>query len=162
MEYKVAQSVAPEEEFETETLRNGLQAMDVDELASAREIRQPVRGPDDIENSFDSITYDKGAAVLSMFESFLGEDLFRDAIHAYLTKHAFGNATAQDFIDAVSGATASHAHAKPEDILIAIDRSGNITWNGHRIASMAALIDQESYGGEFLCPAGRGVICHLY
>jgi alanyl aminopeptidase len=145
MQYKVAQSVFPDEEFDTETLRDGLAAMDLDELPSARQVRQPVNSPDDIANAFDAISYAKGAAVLSMFERFLGEDLFRDAIHAYLTKHAFGIATAQDFIDAVSAATASHSHAKPESINIAIDREGNITWNGHHIASMAALIDQESH-----------------
>lgn len=145
MEYKIAQTVLPAQQFETETLRNSFDAMDLDELASARQVHQPVHSPDDISNAFDSITYDKGASVLSMFEGFLGEDLFRKGIHAYLTKYAWHNATAKNFVDAIGDAAATQPHAKPENVTIAIASTGNISWNGHGVPSVAALIDQLSH-----------------
>lgn len=79
-------------------------AMEADRLMSSRKIRQPIEVREDVENAFDSITYDKGGAVLTMFETLLGEDGFRDGVRRYLQRHAFGNATAEQFFDAVSDA----------------------------------------------------------
>ncbi|MGC9954372.1 MAG: M1 family aminopeptidase [Rhizomicrobium sp.] len=102
MEAKAAASVMPDWQFDSETLRDGFDVMATDELASARQIHQPVRTQDDISDAFDGITYDKGASVLAMFENYLGEDVWRAGIHAYLGKYAFGNATAKDFIDTIA------------------------------------------------------------
>ena len=41
----------------------------------ARKIRQPIESQGDIANAFDGITYDKGAAVIYMFEQWMGEDV---------------------------------------------------------------------------------------
>ena len=46
---------------------------------------------------FDGITYEKGAAVLRMLESYLGPETFRKGVNAYLAAHANGNATSADF-----------------------------------------------------------------
>jgi alanyl aminopeptidase len=105
MENKASSAVLPQEEFDRETLNSGIDVMDLDELPSARQIHQPVNGPDDIDNAFDRITYDKGASVLAMFESYVGEDAWRAGIHTYLTKFASGNASAQDFIGTIASAT---------------------------------------------------------
>jgi alanyl aminopeptidase len=145
MEYKIAQSVMPSEQFETETLRNSFDAMDLDELASARQVHQPVRDAGDIEDAFDSITYDKGSSVLSMFEGFLGEDLFRKGIHSYLTRYSWRNATAENFVGTIADTAATQPRAKPENVAIAIAPTGNISWNGHAVPTMAALIDQLSH-----------------
>jgi alanyl aminopeptidase len=75
-----------------------------DSLRSARAIRQPIASDDDIENAFDDITYDKGEVVLEMFESWLGEDVFRNGARAYLAAHRFGSARSEDFVRALSGA----------------------------------------------------------
>jgi len=122
MEYKAAAAVLPEMNFETDTLRGGVDVMDLDELPSARQIHQPIRNLDDLGNAFDTITYDKGAAVLRMFESYVGPEAWQRAVHAYLAKFAYGNATAHDFIGTIAAAT-----ARPE--LVAafddfIDRAG--------------------------------------
>jgi alanyl aminopeptidase len=82
------------------TVRSG--AMSADSLVSARQVRQPITSEHDILNAFDAITYQKGASVLRMFENWLGEDIFRRGIHRYLERHAGGNATAADFLTAVS------------------------------------------------------------
>jgi len=105
MEYKISQTVKPDQEFSRSTLSSALNVMRLDELPSARQIHQPVNGPDDIDNAFDDITYSKGGAVLSMFESYVGVDEFQKGIHAYLTKYAFKNATAHDFIQTIADTT---------------------------------------------------------
>ncbi len=80
-------------------------AMDQDSLVTARRIRQPISGNDDIANAFDGITYQKGAAVIAMFEEWVGEEGFRKGVQRYLTSHAWGNATADDFVSAIAEAT---------------------------------------------------------
>jgi alanyl aminopeptidase len=79
-------------------------AMGEDALVSARAIRQPITAADDIENAFDGITYEKGGAVLAMFERWIGEETFRRGVHAYLTERAFKAGTADDMLNALSAA----------------------------------------------------------
>ena len=77
-------------------------AMSTDEKLSTRAIRQPVTTRQGIESSFDGdITYEKGSTVLHMFETWVGEDRWRDFIRAYMRKHAWKNATAEDFLGAM-------------------------------------------------------------
>lgn len=80
--------------------RNG--ALEADSLVSARFIRQPIHDSGDIQNAFDGITYGKGSAVLAMTETWLGQDVFQKGIQRYLRAHAGKNATAKDFLDALS------------------------------------------------------------
>ncbi|HEY2029728.1 MAG TPA: M1 family aminopeptidase [Myxococcales bacterium] len=77
-------------------------AMQADQLLSARRIRQAIYNEGDIKTAFDSITYQKGSAVIGMFEQWVGPDKFQKGVHRYLTEHADKNATAQDFLQAVS------------------------------------------------------------
>lgn len=71
-------------------------AMELDALPSARKVRQPVRSAGDAREAFDPITYDKGAMVLTMAQSWLGKPAFQQAVSSYVKKHANGNATASD------------------------------------------------------------------
>ena len=80
------------------------QAMEEDQLVSARSIRQPIESTDDIHGAFDGITYGKGAAVLAMFESWVGPDAFQQGVRQYLAAHARGTATTADFLRALSAA----------------------------------------------------------
>jgi len=90
---------------EVETLA---QAMIEDGLAGARRIREPVEERADILGAFDpAITYAKGAAVLRMFEGWIGEAKFQKGLHRYLAEHGFGNATVMDLLAALS-AEAGH------------------------------------------------------
>jgi alanyl aminopeptidase len=77
-------------------------AMRADALVAARQIRQPIESTHDIHNAFDSITYSKGGGVLSMFERYLGADVFRRRIHDHLEKHRFGHATSDEFVEAIA------------------------------------------------------------
>ncbi|MFP2930564.1 M1 family aminopeptidase, partial [Pyxidicoccus sp. 3LG] len=80
------------------------QAMEDDRLVSARSIRQPIESPGDVNAAFDGITYGKGAAVLAMFESWVGPEAFQQGVRRYLEAHARGTATTGDFFHALSAA----------------------------------------------------------
>src|SRR5262249_13262852 len=49
--------------------------------------------------------YQKGAAVIAMFESWIGEEKFRNGVHAYLSAHANANATEHDFLEKIEAAS---------------------------------------------------------
>jgi alanyl aminopeptidase len=85
--------------------------MSNDGLVSARKVRQPIESNDDIANAFDTITYEKGSALLNMFESYLGRERFREGIRRYLRKYAWKNATSAEFLAALAGEDARIAPA---------------------------------------------------
>jgi puromycin-sensitive aminopeptidase len=80
------------EEFELEKQM----PLALDSLDSSRPIVAAVASSAEIEAMFDPLTYEKGAAVLRMFEQFLGEDVFRAGIRAYMKRHQFENTVAAD------------------------------------------------------------------
>ena len=80
-------------------------ALGIDALRSTRAIRMRVETPDQINEVFDGIAYEKTAGVLRMIEAYVGPVPFRDAVRAYLRKHAFGNATGEDFWTALARVT---------------------------------------------------------
>ncbi|GGA34030.1 M1 family metallopeptidase [Dyella nitratireducens] len=102
MQQKVTMKVHPEYRADLDRIAAAENAMENDSLVSARKIRQPITGIGDIETAFDNITYRKGAAVLGMFEGYVGEDVFQKGMRAYIQQHKFGNATADDLIDAIA------------------------------------------------------------
>lgn len=94
----------PEWHAEISDLRGRLGAASQDGLASARRITQPVESKSDIANAFDGITYQKGGAVIGMFEANAGPEKFRKGVHAYLNAHSYGNARTEDFLEALGKA----------------------------------------------------------
>jgi len=64
--------------------------------AATRAMDAPPSSEAGIFEVFDEITYQKGGAVLGMFEAHLGADVFRDGLRRYLGAHAYSNATADD------------------------------------------------------------------
>jgi cytosol alanyl aminopeptidase len=104
MQQKVTMKVHPEYRADLDRVSGAERAMQNDSLTSARKIRQPITGNGDIQTAFDGITYQKGAAVLGMFEGYVGEDTFQRGMRAYIQTHKFGNATASDLVGAIAGA----------------------------------------------------------
>ncbi len=100
--YRVAHELHPEHRPELAFLNASLDAMEADSRTTARMIRQPIDSTHDISNAFDGITYNKGGAILAMFERYLGSETFQKGVQSYLATHAFANATTEDFLDAVS------------------------------------------------------------
>jgi alanyl aminopeptidase len=102
MEDKIVEEWRPDWHADVDRVEARLDAMRLDSLVSARRIRQPIESESDIANAFDGITYQKGAAVIRMFEQYAGPDRFRRGVRLYLKQHADGNATAKDFLTAIS------------------------------------------------------------
>ena len=99
---KIVSEYHPEWRADIEALNSAQGAMQSDSLVSARRVRQPIASNNDIANAFDSITYDKGAALMAMFESYMGPEKFRTGIHRYLTKYAWKNTTSAEFLAEVA------------------------------------------------------------
>ena len=70
-----------------------------DQKPSTHPIRADMRDLEDVEVNFDGITYAKGASVLRQMVAYVGRENFFQGINAYLTKHAFDNASLQDLLD---------------------------------------------------------------
>ncbi len=102
LEGKIVGRWRPAWHMEVQAAEDMLGVMRQDRLASARKIRQPIESENDIANAFDGITYQKGAAVISMFEHWIGEDKFRNGVRQYISDNADKNATAQQFLAALS------------------------------------------------------------
>src|ERR1019366_4820325 len=77
-------------------------SLSVDSVKNTRPIHQAAETRAEIEQLFDGIAYGKTASVLHMLESYLGRDTFRAGVNLYLKEHAYGNATAADFWDAMA------------------------------------------------------------
>lgn len=95
---KVAAVLHREYQSEMAALEGRRYAMSTDSLLSTRRIRQPIENEGDIETAFDAITYQKGAAVLAMFERWVGEETFRDGMRAYLARRAFASGSSDELI----------------------------------------------------------------
>jgi len=72
-------------------------ALGLDALRSTRAIRIDVDTPDEINEVFDGIAYEKTAGVLRMLEAYVGPEAFRKGISSYLQTYAFSNAAGEDF-----------------------------------------------------------------
>src|SRR6516225_9518022 len=102
MEMKILAEWKPEWNTRLNDLGAKFGAMNEDSLTSTRRIRQPIESVDDISNAFDDITYQKGSAVIRMFESWAGEKQFQAGVTRYLKRYAYQNATVHDFLEAVA------------------------------------------------------------
>ncbi len=102
MEQKLIAEWKPEWNTRLEDTRLKINVQSGDSLISARKIRQPIASKGDIANAFDGITYVKGAAVIGMFESWMGPDSFRRGVQSYMKQYAFRTTTAGEFLDSLS------------------------------------------------------------
>ena len=102
MASKIVHQLKPEFHADRKLLQSSLSAMGEDSLASTRRIHEPVHAYTDVISAFDGITYQKGGAVLSMFESYLGEDRFREAVRLHMRKFARGSATSIDLMQSLA------------------------------------------------------------
>jgi cytosol alanyl aminopeptidase len=101
---KIVNAWKPEWQLDLDRVLAAGAAVLSDSLVNTRSIRQAIQAEEDIDNAFDDITYDKGAAVLTMFESWTSPETFRKAIRDYLESHAWKNATTADFLKSLDGA----------------------------------------------------------
>jgi aminopeptidase N len=100
----------------------GLSAMSLDALSSARAISQPVERNEDIRNAYDAITYRKSLAVIGMVDHYFGPDKFRPALGKYIAAFVDDEADSADFFRVIGDVT---DEPKIEDVF-----RGFVTQNG--------------------------------
>jgi aminopeptidase N len=102
MANKPVAAAHPDWNVDVDEAQENQTALALDSLASTRPIHSDVSTPAQIDEAFDAIAYQKGAAVLRMLESYVGADTFKKGINAYLQAHAYGNATSEDFSKSIA------------------------------------------------------------
>ena len=105
MEAKVVDRLRPSFGARTQRVLDTQSVMDTDALSSARAVRQPVHSTSDAMEAFDGITYEKGAAILTMIEQYIGEETFQRAVRNYIRANAWKNASADDLLHALDAAS---------------------------------------------------------
>ncbi|QTN29111.1 ERAP1-like C-terminal domain-containing protein [Rhodoferax sp. AJA081-3] len=106
MAEKIAIQMGPELHGDNATQSARAWAMQTDRLLSTSQIYQPVSKTfsqgDPLGGQVSAIVYGKGQATLAMFETWLGEERFQAGVRRYMAKHAWGNATGEDFVAALA------------------------------------------------------------
>jgi aminopeptidase N len=99
---KTVTTWAPDYKFGAQTLKGALGVMGTDSLATTRKVREPLLQTENVMDQFDGITYRKGGGVLSMFESYLGEDNFQKGVRLHMERFEDGVASADDFFQSLA------------------------------------------------------------
>jgi len=97
METKASAKWQPKWEFAQDVAQDKNRTMDEDAGPDTRAIRAQAETPAEIDELFDDIAYGKAGAVIAMVENWVGEEVFRKGVQAYLAAHLYGNAKAEDF-----------------------------------------------------------------
>jgi aminopeptidase N len=97
METKPVAAWKPDWQVELDAASDTQTALAVDTRTTTRAIRMKVETPEQINEVFDRIAYEKTAAVLRMVEAYVGPDSFRKGVASYLAKYSYRNAAGEDF-----------------------------------------------------------------
>lgn len=97
METKPVAALRPDWGLPQDEELSDIEAMRTDSLQSTRAIRTNADTSAQINELFDSIAYNKTAAVLRMVENYVTPQVFQKGVNQYLQAHAYSNATAEDF-----------------------------------------------------------------
>ena len=111
----------PEWRMDLNATEETQKALGLDALRSTRAIRTRVSTPDEINEVFDPIAYEKTSGVLNMIEAFVGPEAFRQGVSSYLKKYSYGNAAGEDFWSEMTKVT-----GKPVDEIMKtfVDQTG--------------------------------------
>jgi aminopeptidase N len=104
MGYRIGNEWRPELNIGTGALAEGFAAMNTDALVVGRPIHQPITENSQIDSAFDSITYGKGGQVVAMIAAYLGDEKFKQGVRLHLRRHAYGNASSEQFFQAIADA----------------------------------------------------------
>lgn len=141
MGYRIGNEWRPELNIGVGALDEGFSAMNTDALVVGRPIHQPITENSQIDSAFDGITYGKGGQVVAMIAAYLGDDRFKEGVRLHLKRHAYGNATSEQFFQSIADA------AKDPRVLAAlksfVDQQG------------VPVIDVKRQGGKLVATQSR-------
>eukprot|EP00049_Salpingoeca_infusionum_P010151 m.171714 g.171714 ORF g.171714 m.171714 type:complete len:874 (+) comp14559_c0_seq1:346-2967(+) len=77
-------------------------ALRLDALRSSHPIQVPIKHAHEVEEVFDAISYCKGATVIRMIHSVIGDEHFREGLRTYIKRHQYANTVTGDLWSAWS------------------------------------------------------------
>ena len=104
MAFKVVDDWKPEWNMWLEFESQRAPAFALDAMENTHPIYVAVNKPSEATENFDVITYEKGASVVRMLESWLGPAVFRAGVRRYIRRHREANARAADLWGALEEA----------------------------------------------------------
>jgi puromycin-sensitive aminopeptidase len=105
MAFRIVDEWKPEWRMWNNFAHHRASALALDALANTHPIYAEVKNAAQATENFDAITYEKGASVVRMIESYLGPAKFRAGVRTYIRRHREGNATAADLWRALEEAS---------------------------------------------------------
>ena len=96
MATKATAALHPEWEPLLDRIDGREQAIQLDSLRTTHPVVQRLTTVEQISQAFDSITYRKGEAVITMLEDYVGEAAWRNGVRAYIRRHRLGNTVTDD------------------------------------------------------------------
>lgn len=100
---RVVEQVFPQFQLELSEMDAIQRTMELDARPSTGAVRQPIEDPDAVLGTV-GLAYNKGKAILTMFERWIGEEAFRDGLRAHMREQAWGTASADEFFRTLSEA----------------------------------------------------------
>jgi aminopeptidase N len=133
----------PEWRMDLNATEETQKALGLDALRSTRAIRTRVSTPDEINEVFDPIAYEKTSGVLNMIEAFVGPEAFRQGVSSYLKRYSYGNAAGEDFWTEMTKIT-----GKPVDEIMKtyVDQTGAPVISVRSTGTEITLTQQRFYG----------------
>ncbi|XP_067294260.1 leucyl-cystinyl aminopeptidase isoform X2 [Pseudorasbora parva] len=102
MQYMSIETVFSDLDIDTEFLKVRFKALAKDALISSHPVSTVVTTPEQVEEMFDSVSYEKGASILLMLYTTLKEGEFRKGVIEYLQKYKRSNTESEDLWNSLS------------------------------------------------------------
>ena len=146
MASKVMLDLYPEQNYKARLVAEN--AFGQDAAPTTRPIKKPVRTSADVFDGL-GLNYSKGEAILQLMESMVGEKEFQTAVRAYMKKHQWSNATADDLWANLADVAKFDVPnlmksylEQPSYPLVSISENGSITQSRYRLSG-AQVTEQE-------------------
>lgn len=163
MENKAVDHFHPEWNVWLQELAGKQGAMSLDARRGTHPVIQPIADVLQAQQAFDTITYQKGAAVIRMLESYVGADAWRDGVRRYIRAHAYANSVTDDLWREVDGVSPRKitgiAHDFTRQAGVPLVRMDGARCAGDRAAGAVSLtravfsVDGSSAGATWRIPA---------
>ena len=136
MATKATGALHPEWQPELARVGGREQAMALDAVATTHPVVQRITTVDQISQAFDSITYEKGEAVITMLEDYVGEDAWRRGVQDYMHSYKLKNTVTDNLWQKIETASGKPITAIAHDFTlqpgVPLIRVENATCSGGR------------------------------
>ncbi|HEY6917319.1 MAG TPA: M1 family aminopeptidase, partial [Allosphingosinicella sp.] len=115
MATKATDALHPEWEAGLSRVDTREQAMSLDSVASTHPIVQDIQTVEQSNQAFDAIAYQKGEAVITMLENYVGSDVWRRGVRDYMATYKYGNTVSDNLWEKIESAAGKPIKAIARD-----------------------------------------------